>query len=95
MGKWGDGGKEEGLNFTLTLHLTLYPAHPAHSHSEKDGEVRQARLNSRMQPEFTRMPSRRYPVSQPVNTCSSSVFSPCPSLPPPELREHLWLGDTQ
>ncbi|KAK8379938.1 hypothetical protein O3P69_019755 [Scylla paramamosain] len=28
--------------------------------SEKDGEVGQAKLNSRMQPEFTRMPSRRY-----------------------------------
>ncbi|XP_063855539.1 uncharacterized protein LOC135097697 isoform X5 [Scylla paramamosain] len=33
-------------------------------HSKKDGEVRQARLNSRMQPEFTRMPSRRYPIRQ-------------------------------
>ncbi|XP_063856086.1 uncharacterized protein LOC135097902 isoform X1 [Scylla paramamosain] len=46
-------------------------------HSKKDGEVRQARLNSRMQPEFTRMPSRRYPVSQPVNTCSSLPAPPC------------------
>ncbi|XP_063854852.1 uncharacterized protein LOC135097021 isoform X2 [Scylla paramamosain] len=46
-------------------------------HSKKDGEVRQARLNSRMQPEFTKMPSRRYPVSQPVNTCSSLPAPPC------------------
>ncbi|KAK8397176.1 hypothetical protein O3P69_004708 [Scylla paramamosain] len=42
-------------------------------HSEKDGKARQARLNSRMQPEFTRMPSRRYPLSQPVRQQQASV----------------------